>query len=260
MKRPFAELARSLGSFEAETAQGNHETYLVPVVSFVNASLPRGAVLALGLFGLWQLAACGRSRRELDVPDAAAGAGTGSGTGGGNGAGATQAMSAGGASDAAGDCALSVKFEVSFADGVDPTQFCARCGSASVTFFDANGDELNLAPPNCEALCSTCEEPTCHSILECGEMPLMSAAETAWSGQYWATSTCGTSATACKAPACATPGRYSARFCVSARTLPPMPNSDDYCVVDALADPVCQTFDFELPASAPIAVVLAPNE
>jgi hypothetical protein len=222
-------------------------------VPFVNASRVRRALSALILCGVWQVSACGRSKREIYADDVAGASATSNaagsgGTGGTNGSGS------------AGDCPLAVTFELTLADGVVPDQFCAECGVPSMTIADATGNELSLSGPNCSALCSTCEIPTCHSIIRCGTQVLMTAAERTWSGEYYDALTCGPDATACLAANCAAPGHYSVSFCMSTgHEILNDANAIDECVADTSASMFCQIVAFDLPASAPISVVLDPS-
>ncbi len=249
MKRPFAKLARRLGPFEPETAKGYHASYLVPVVSFVNARRMRGASLGLSALMLCQLAACGgRSRSEVPLMRA------GGASGGGGTSGAAGSMTAG----TAGDCPLSVEFAVSFDDqGVPgPPNLCAPCGQPPFTLAFGNSDPLDQAAPNCTPVCDTCEVPTCHSLLECGHELSSAPYRTSWSGRYYEPGSCGPDNEACKTPECVPPGDYWAEFCAPFGTAAPTDDSPNACTLDMPQVPFCTLRGFTLPANGPVPVVL----
>jgi hypothetical protein len=225
----------------------------VAVASFVNARRARRATLGLYAFGLWQLAACGGiSRREVEV--AAAGAGNASGRGGAGGA-AGAAITGGNA----GDCPLSVEFDVTFdpSGAQGPPNLCAPCAQVHFELSFSNSLPIDQVAPNCTPLCDTCEEPTCHTILTCPNELASTPYRTVWSGAYYETGTCGPgNSTTCKAAKCAAPGDYWAEFCSPFGVAAPTDDFPNACTVDTSRGTFCTIRGFTLPADGPFPVVL----
>jgi hypothetical protein len=168
--------------------------------------------------------------------------GTASGTGGSAGS---------GGSGGGGPCtAGTTSFHLSDDKG-NNEMWCVgmNCSASWMTISSLSGVPMPIEQP-CETMCGDCMAIGCPAICVQPRTMAFGGERLTWDGTFWEASTCG-AGTACRQKACAAPGRYTVKMCVSRR------GADLAC--EPSADPFCGPIDFDYPSSTPVEMMIAVN-
>jgi hypothetical protein len=139
-----------------------------------------------------------------------------------------------------------------------PGAYCGpACPGPPINVKDSEGQALTLAG-SCMTDCSSCMP---HSCISCPAIGVaVTGAKLDWDGTYYTTSTCvpagAVGTNACRTPAHAKPGTYTATFCATHGILTGPDGGIQQCVTSG--PPKCGSVEFDFPSSTVVKGTVGP--